>query len=221
MQVVAVALGLVLVTRNACATESASTATAAPATPRAPEAAPSQTHASLAGFSLLATGGFGTSTTSVRQLELAPYGGNVGIDVGYTFRVGFRVSGYFQYSLGRTEKQNYDPLIGRPFEFTADTSSMSGGMSLGWDVPLSALVLRYGLGFGLTSMKWDFGSTPPVNVRFGGAKNPTVGFHFAPSVALVYEHGFFEGGVGFDYFAQANAVIPSGFVGNLFCGVKL
>jgi hypothetical protein len=226
MQVVAVVVGLALDTGHAVAAEPAPTAapTAAPAAaPQStPEVVPAAgTHPSLAGFGLLATGGWGTSTTSVRRLELAPYGGNFGVDVGYTFRVGFHVGGYFQYSLGRSEHQNYDPLIGRNFEFTADTSSMSGGISLGWDVPLYAFALRYGLGFGLTSMKWDFGSTPPVDVRFGGSKNPTVGFHFAPSIALLYELGLFEAGVGFDYFAQANGVIPSGFVGKLLCGVKL
>ena len=219
LHVVAVVLGLSLVARHAPAAEPES-----PAPPAASSSAPraaAGAQASLAGFSLLATGGFGASTTSVRQLELAPYGANFGVDVGYTFRVGLHLSGYFQYSLGSSEHQNYDPLIGRNFEFTADTSSMSGGISFGWDVPLYALVLRYGLGFGITSMKWDFGSTRPVDVRFGGYESPTVGFHFAPSMALLYEHGLFEGGLGFDYFAQANGVIPSGFVGKLLCGVKL
>lgn len=218
----AAALGFGLIMGKALAAEPTPAAVPPPAPSSAPQVAPAVgAEASLAGFSLLATGGFGASTTSVRQLELAPYGGNFGVDVGYTFRVGLHLSGYFQYALGRREHQNYHPLIGRDFEFTADTSSMSGGISFGWDVPLYALVLRYGLGFGITSMKWDFGSTRPVDVRFGGYESPTVGFHFAPSMALLYEHGLFEAGIGFEYFAQANGVIPSGFVGNLLCGVKL
>lgn len=220
VHLVAVVMGVALFTGAAAAAEpAAGTAPVAAGASANTPAAGAQ--GSLAGLSLLATGGWGTSTTSVRQLELAPYGTTFGVDAGYTFRVGFRVSGYFQYSLGRSQHQNNDPLIGRNFEFTADTSSMSGGISLGWDVPLSALVLRYGLGFGITSMKWDFGSTRPVDVRFGGYESPTVGFHFAPSLALLYEHGLFEGGVGFAYFAQANGVIPSGFLANMLCGVKL
>lgn len=221
VRLVAVVVGVALFTGAAVAAEPAA-ATAPVAAAEAGATTPATgAPGSLAGFSLLATGGWGPSTTSVRQLELAPYGATFGVDVGYTFRVGLHLSGYFQYSLGRSEKQNYDPVIGRNFEFTADTSSMSGGISLGWDVPIYALVLRYGLGFGITSMKWDFGSTRPVDVRFGGYESPTVGFHFAPSLALLYEHGLFEGGVGFAYFAQANGVIPSGFLANVLCGVKL
>jgi hypothetical protein len=213
-----------LVTLQATAADAAPAApvvAAAPAPSSTEAAAPPAAHESLAGLSLLVMGGFGTSTTNVRQLNLAPYGGTFGLDIGYTFRVGLRVSGYYQYSLGRSEQQDVNPLIGRNYAFDADTSSMSGGISLGWDVPVYALVLRYGLGFGITSMKWDFGDTRPVDVRFGGYKSPTTGFHFAPGMALIYEHGLFEGGVGFDYFAQANGVIPSGFLGKLVCGVKL
>lgn len=222
--VVAVAGACELGTLHAAAAEpapAASAVAAAPAPSSTEVAAPPAAHESLAGLSLVVMGGFGTSTTNVRQLNLAPYGGTFGVDVGYTFRVGLRVSAYYQYSLGRSEHQEVNPLIGRNYAFDADTSSMRGGISLGWDVPLYALVLRYGLGFGITSMKWDFGDTRPVDVRFGGYKSPTTGFHFAPSLALIYEHGLFEGGVGFDYFAQANGVIPSGFLGKLVCGVKL
>jgi hypothetical protein len=158
---------------------------------------------------------------NVYRLNLEPYSGTFGFDTGFTFRSGMRIGAYFEYSLGHDTTVHYDPLIGRSADFTAVTSSLHGGMSFGWDVPLSVLILRYELGFGFSSMSWDFGDAKPVQVRFGNASHPTVGFHFAPGLVLLYEHGLFQGGIGFDYFVQTSGTIPSGVLSRLLVGVRL
>jgi len=175
----------------------------------------------VAGLGILLVGGYGASTTSVRGMGLAPYGATFGLDMGFTFRFGLRLGAYGTYSLGSTTNEHRDPLLGRGFDFKADTSSLSAGLSVGWDVPVHCLVLRYGMGFGFTSMKWDFGGVDPGDVRYADAKNPSTGFQFAPGALVLWPHGKFEGGVGFDYLVQANGTIPSGFIGKLVAGVKL
>jgi hypothetical protein len=195
------------------------TAHAEPAsTPVAP--APSSA-TTIAGLGILLTGGYGASTTSVRGMTLAPYGATFGLDAGFTFRFGLRLGAYGTYSLGSTTNEHRDPLLGRAFDFKADTSNVSAGLAVGWDVPVYCLVLRYGMGFGFTSMKWDFGNVDPYDVRYGDAKNPSTGFQFAPGALVLWPHGKFEGGAGFDYLVQANGTIPSGFIGKLVAGVKL
>jgi len=186
-------------------------------------AAPEATHTepALAGLTMLATAGYGASTASVRHMNLAPYGATFGLDAGFTFRFGLHLGAYGAFSLGKTTEEKRDPLIGRTIDFEADTSSLNAGLKVGWDVPLYFLVLRYGVGFGFTSMKWDFGGVDPGRVSYGDAQNPNLGFHFAPGAALLWPHGKFECGAGFDYFTQFSGTIPNGFVGKVLAGVKL
>lgn len=193
----------------------------APPVPAAPQPAGVPPQPSLAGLSLLATVGYGVSTTEVRGLDLAPYGAAFGVDAGFTFRFGLRLGAYLNYALGKSVLEHRDPLIGKSYEFQADTSSLNTGLSLGYDVPIYAFVLRYDLSFGVTSMHWDFGSVDASSVRYGDAKQPNVGIHFAPGVALLWPHGPIEAGVGFSYLVQANGTIPSGFLGKVLVGVKL
>ena len=193
-----------------------------PPAPAAPVAAPAAPAApQLAGFMALATGGYGASTTSVRGMGLAPYGATFGLDAGFTFRFGLHLGAFGAYSMGKTTNEHRDPIIGQAFDFKADTSNLTAGLSVGWDVPMSCLVLRYGMGLGFTSMKWDFGGVDAADVRYGDAKNPSTGFQFAPGATVLWPHGKFQGGVGFDYVVQANGTIPSGFIGKLVAGVKL
>ncbi len=193
-----------------------------PASPSASgDAAPMPGKSPLAGFHALALIGYGASTDKVRNIDLEPYGTSFGLKLGYTLGVGAHFGAYFDYSLGRAVTQTYDPLIRRPFELTADASSINAGVTLGWDVPVRFLVLRYELSLGVTSMSWDFGATDPSSVHYGDAKNPSIGFHFAPGAALLWPYGRFEGGVGFSYFVEANGTLPNGFVGELLVGVKL
>lgn len=211
--------GLVLLEGAALAAAPAP-AVATNAEPTASPVSSATKRPSLAGFDVLATAGWGTSTTQIVHLNLEPYATTFGLDLGYTFRGGLRLGAYFAYSLGKTEHQNYNPLIGRPLDFDAVTSSMHGGITLGWDVPVYLLVLRYQLSFGLTAMSWDFGSSKTVVNRFNGASTPTTSFHFAPGLALLYRAGLFEGGVGFDYFVQTSGIVPSGVVTRALVGVK-
>jgi hypothetical protein len=169
----------------------------------------------------LVTGGYGASTTSVRGMGLAPYGATFGLDAGFTFRPGLHLGAFATYSLGKTTNEHRDPVFSRAFDFKADTSAVSGGLNVGWDVPLHFLVLRYSVGFGFTSMKWDFGGVDPYDVRYGDAKNPSLGFQFAPGASLLFPHGRFVCGLGFDYLVQANGTIPSAFIGKALVGVKL
>lgn len=168
---------------------------------------------------MLATAGWGTSTGTLLNLELAPYGASFGVDLGYTWAVGFRLGAHLTNSLGQGVRQHRDPRIGREYDFTANASSVSGGLSIGWDVPLYSFVLRYSLSLGVTSMHWDFQEVPENAVRFD-ANNPSVGFHVGPGVALLWPYRWFEAGVGFDYLAQIKDTIPSGVVGKLLIGVR-
>ena len=59
------------------------------------------------------------------------------------------------------------------------------------------------------------------DVEYYSLESPTIGFHAAPGVSLIAPLGAFQVGLGFDYFAQVNDTIPSGFVGLAFAGVKL
>jgi hypothetical protein len=168
---------------------------------------------------VLATAGWGVSTGRLLNLELAPYGASFGVDLGYTWPGGFRLGAYFSNSLGSGVRQHRDPRIGREYDFTADSSCLNGGLSLGWDVPLYSLVLRYSLSFGVTAMHWEFQDVPGGAERFD-ANNPNVGVHVAPGVALLWPYRWFEAGVGFDYLAQVKDTIPNGIVGKLLVGVR-
>jgi len=171
------------------------------------------------GFEVLASVGWGTSTGDVRKLTLSPYGTTTGLDVGYSWQSGFRLGGYFAYSLGRAESQFYYPLVGRGFDLTADTSSINAGVSIGYDVPLHGFVLRYALGMGATVMYWDFGSAEPRLLRY--YDSPSMGFSIVPGATLLWPHDWFQGGVGFRYLVQTSTAIPSGFLGELVLGVRL
>ncbi|HYQ46629.1 MAG TPA: hypothetical protein VER11_31890 [Polyangiaceae bacterium] len=183
--------------------------------------AKSNTALSLQGFDILATAGYGAHTSTFVDLELAPYGASFGVDLGYSWRSGFRLGGYFFHSLGHTLPQHREPLVGRPVDFTAEASSVNGGLSLGWGVPLYCFALRYKLSLGVTSMRWRFHDVSAAVAGFGDDTSPSIGFHIAPGVALLWPYGKFEGGVGFEYLAQIKDTIPSGFIGTLFVGVKL
>jgi hypothetical protein len=186
----------------------------------APSAAPSSR--SLAGFELLANVGYAASTASVGNVALKPYEASIGLDVGYVFRFGFRVGVNVGYGFGRAVSQRRDPTFGDPYEFDIDTSSLNLATSLGYDVPLYFLVLRYTVGLGATFMRWDIDGALPETV-FGQipSQSPSAGFLVAPGVTLLWPHGALECGVGFDYYVQANWVIPPGLLGKLVIGVKL
>ena len=194
---------------------------AEPPATQAPPGATSATEASIGGVQILATAGYGASTDKVRGVDFAPYGATFGLDAGFTFGVGLRLGGYFAYGVGRGVTQTYDPLIRRPFDVTVNASSVNGGISVGWDIPLHFLLMRYSVGLGVTSMSWDFGDINPIQLRFSDVSNPSVGFHVAPGAAVLFPYGLFEGGVGFDYLVQVNPHIPSGFIGKLLVGVRL
>jgi len=154
-------------------------------------------------------------------MDLAPYGASLGLDAGFTFAFGLHVGGYFDYSFGHTTAQQRDPLIGREFDYDADTSALSAGVRVAYDVPLYTLVLRYKLGLGVTSMSWDFGDVEASDVFYGDVSQPNVGVHVAPGAALLWPLGTLVVGAGFDYLAQVNPSIPSALLGQLLIGVKL
>lgn len=186
----------------------------------APQSGPASP-ASIGGVQILATAGFGASTDKVRTLEFSPYGATFGLDAGFTFGMGLRLGGYFAYGVGHGVTQIYDPLIRAPFEVTVNSSSVGGGFSVGYDIPLYFLLMRYTVGLGVTSMSFDFGDVTARRVRFDDVSNPSVGFHVAPGAAVLFPYGLFEGGIGFDYLIQVNPHITSGFIGKLLVGVRL
>ena len=189
--------------------------------PVAGTAAPAKPAPRVGGFDVLASAGWGASTSKIGALDVAPYGATFGIDAGYTWPVGFRLAAQFDGSLGRSVVTRRDPRVGRDYDVSVDASSMSGGLSLGWDLRFYAVVLRYSLRLGVTAMRWSFSDAARTSAEFEGASNPTVAVNFAPGVALLWPYRWFEAGVGFDYLAQNDdGVIPSGFIGKLLIGVR-
>jgi len=176
----------------------------------------------LAGFDILASLGYGNASAKVGDLELQPYGASFGLDLGYTFRGGFRLGGVFGYGLGRAVAQRRDAIVGRDVDVTADTSMLNMATSLGWDVPVSFLVLRYTVNLGASVMWWSFGDTPQKLIfRNFASTSPTVGVFVAPGVTALWNHDIFRCGLGFDYVVQSNDAIPPAFLGELLVGVKL
>ena len=171
---------------------------------------------------MLLSGGWGASTANIFQLKLEPYGSSFGLDFGYTWASGFRLGGYFIDSLGEVVAQHRDPRRGPEDDFVTDTSSLNGGLSVGWAVPVYALVLRYTLNFGVTAMRWEISdNVSSRSVSLGNGTSPTVGVHFAPGVALLWPYHWFEAGISYQYLAQVKSTLPSGFVAQLLIGVRL
>jgi hypothetical protein len=204
---------------------SAETAALAPGPSVATEAPPPPTPTkSLARFELLARVGYGASTGKVYGIELEPYGATFGVESGYTFANGLRLAAYLDFGLGRSVSQPYQTNGGTSFELTTKSSSVNAGASFGYDLWLHFLVLRYSLNLGFTSLSWDLGNTPGgALLEYAGqaTQGSKLGFHVAPGLAVLWSIGPFECGLGFDYFAQIDDHIPSGFLGKLLLGVML
>jgi hypothetical protein len=216
------AVGTLLVVLARPRRAQAERASPAPATtqPRVREAgADPSAHPVRSGIELLASVGWGASTADVLRLELSPYGTSFGLDVGDRWSSGFRLGGYFGSSLGRSVSQRYDPVVGREYELTSDTSSLNAGLSLAYDVPLYGFVLRYTLGLGVTVMTWEFAPETPDVASY--TESPREGFHLAPGAVLLWPNDWFEAGVGFRYLVQADGAIPSGLLGELLVGFVL
>lgn len=174
-----------------------------------------------AGFEVLAVVGYGAATSKLRDLELDPYQLALGLDVGYSFRSGFRLGASFGYGFGRSIDQRRETLGGTEADLTADASNMTGALSLGYDVPISVLRLRYSLGLGVMAMDWSLDGVPKrslLNVE--DWNDPAWGFFVAPGAALFWQRGMFELGLGFDYVVQVSDAIPAGMTGKLLSGVK-
>lgn len=174
------------------------------------------------GFELLASVAYGASTGRVAGLELEPYGATFGIEPGYIWGTGFRLGVYFDYGVGRAIEQHQQPRSGSGFNFTADTSSLITGLSLGYDLKLYFLVLRYTLDLGLSRMSWDL-SGIPVGTLLGltPEHGSDLGFHLAPGLSVLWPFGRFECGLGVEYLVQTADLIPAGILGKLLLGVRL
>jgi hypothetical protein len=209
---------------SAAVVQSSSAQTSASADPHPQVAEPSHPAPSLkiAGFDLLATVGYGAATGRVYRLNVEPYGAMFGLETGYTWSLGLRLGAYFQYGLGRTKAQLYEPFLGDSFHTTVEASGFATGISLGYDLKLRFLILRHTLGFGLSWMRWEFTELPKdVLAAYAPGTGSTVGFHLAPGLALFWPIGIFEVGVGFDYFITFEDRTPPGILSKLSLGVRL
>jgi hypothetical protein len=176
----------------------------------------------LARFELLANLAYGTATTDFTDVKLNPYGALFGVDAGYTWSFGLRLGLHFDYGLGRSESQRYDRALLRDVSFTSEGQSVSSSLSLGYDLWLYFLILRYSLDLGITWMRWDFGDLPYSSLGgYASMRDTVVGLHLAPRVLLLWPIGRFECGLGMRYLVQVADEIPSGLVGELLLGVAL
>jgi hypothetical protein len=173
-------------------------------------------------FELLANLAYGNATTDFTDVKLDPYGALFGLDFGYTWRFGLRLGLHADYGLGRSESQRYERLLGRDISFTSEGQSVSSSVSLGYDLWLYFLVLRYSLDLGISWMRWDFGDLPYSSLGgYGSMRGTVVGFHLAPRVTVLWPLGRFECGLGMRYLVQVADEIPSGLLGELLLGVAL
>lgn len=176
----------------------------------------------VSGFDILLAFSYGVPTTSVFGLEVDPYAATFGLETGYTFRRGFRLGAYFHYGLGRAHTQTYTPRRSAPFDINTDASNLVTGLSLGYDLPLHFLVLRYTLNLGLSWMSWDFDSLRENSAgEYTSDTGSPLGFHLAPGLSLLWPIRLFEWGIGFDYVIQVEDRIPPGILTKLLIGVKL
>jgi opacity protein-like surface antigen len=173
----------------------------------------------LAGFELLASVGYGT-VTEIKGLKTNPYGPAFGFDAGYTFDMGFRLGLEFSYGLGRAVPQTYEYRNGE-IDLTAESNTATVFLSIGYDLWLQFLILRYSVGLGATWMSWELGELEGVVGGYAAPSGSAVGFVFVPGLAVLWPFRMFEVGLGFDYQFQARTENPSGIVGQLLVGIKL
>jgi opacity protein-like surface antigen len=212
----------ILVLASGLAFARGASAQTAPGTAPAGGAAPAPSAAlpSLAGFEALASVGYGT-VTELEQLQLQPYGPAFGVDIGYTWEIGVRLGVELSYGLGREKSQIDERRGGREVELTSEGESVSSVVSIGYDIWLHFLILRYSLGLGVTWVSWKLQNVQGSFAGYVAPEGSTFSFVFAPGLTLLWPYKSFECGVGFDYFFQAEPKAPSGIVGQLLVGVKL
>jgi hypothetical protein len=172
----------------------------------------------LAGFDALASLGYG-SVTEVQQLEINPYAVAVGGDLGFTWDMGLRLGVAVSYGAGRTLPQTYSTRR-RQFELTADSQSFSGMVSIGYDLWLRFLILRYSLGLGGTWMHWELADVEGTVDGYSAPNGSAVSFVFAPGLKVLWPFQPLACGIGFDYLFQADSQTPSGIVVQVLLGIK-
>lgn len=173
----------------------------------------------LAGFELLATIGYG-SVTEVQDIDVRPYALTIGADLGFTWDMGLRLGVGLSYGLGHDIPQTYE-VRGRGVDLTAESQSFTGVVSIGYDLWLRFLILRYSLGLGVTWMRWDLGEVEGPVDGYSAPVGSTVSFVFAPGLKVLWPFKPLEFGLGFDYLMQADADVPSGIVVQALVGIKL
>ena len=176
----------------------------------------------IKGFDILASVAYGAATSHSFGIDLEPYSATFGLESGYTWKRGPRLGVYCHYGLGGTRSQTYTPRFGAPVEIENESSVLVAGLSLGFDLPIHMLVLRYTLGLGVSWMKWDFGEAPVLPLgEFPRSSGTNIGFHVSPGLTLLWPIHIFEVGLGFDYVIQTEDAIPPGILSKLLIGVEL
>lgn len=189
--------------------------------PKEPATA-SSSHGLLAGFDILAVAGYGYSTTKVNGLEIEPFGGMFGLDIGYTFNSGFRLGARTSYGLGRSIAQNYDQLLRDDIPLTSDASSLTTALTIGYDLKVYALVLRHSIGIGFNWLKWDLGDIPYTSFAgYSPMKGSMFGGLIDPSLALLWQTSHFQCGVSIHYFVPFTEQVPGALVTEALVGVRL
>jgi hypothetical protein len=176
---------------------------------------------SLAGFELLASVGYGGVTEDYR-LKTEPYGAMFSLDLGYRWKTGLRLDAHATYGLGQSIAQTYERVVGREVELTSKAQSFTAALSVGYDLWIRFLLLRYSVKLGVTWMGWDLGDLHYSSLGgYSPMKGSALGFAWAPGLALLWPVQRFEYGIGFDYLLQTATHIPSAIMGQAIVGMKL
>jgi opacity protein-like surface antigen len=177
---------------------------------------------SLAGFDILASVGYGHTTTTPSGLKFEPYGAVLGLDLGYTFGMGLRIGARTSYGLGRKIAQSYDRLVGPNIDLTSAGSSLTTSATIGYDLKLSVLVLRHSFGVGFTWLHWDLGDIPYDSFAgYSPMKGSGFGGLIDPGIALLWQVSHFECGVSVHYFVPFTDLAPDAVVAELLVGTHL
>lgn len=161
------------------------------------------------GFDLLGSVGYGFAFGEVKldyaePVEVNPYGVLVGADFGYTWRSGFRIGASASYGFGKAiEQTRRAPGSELEYQITTDTSGITAGPSLGYDLLLSSFRLRGTVEGGL-------------HLWYDGGDSAAKSVYVAPGVALIWQHSAFELGLGSKYLFAA----PHGLQFTLMSGAR-
>jgi len=163
------------------------------------------------GFDVVGNVGYGTATDeyTVAGIKGDPFGFMLGVDAGYTFRVGLRLGLTYTRGFGRDSEGTRTGTGGIESPVHTHHQSVMMGASVGYDWLLDPIRLRASLDGGVYTFTrtTDSGPLPTATT-----------FWAAPGFAALWQLGPLELGAGLKYYWFAGSGAGPGFSGSLMAG---